>query len=85
MQRVGKVFIGIGLSLAVVAGCCIDSVYPFGMLALVAVVIGGVVAGIGYTMIVLGKPDIKAFYVIKRKDRLDADVEFIDIDKKVAP
>lgn len=85
LQRVGKVFIGIGLTVAVVAGCCVDSAEPFGKMALLAVLIGGIVAGIGYGMTVLGKPDVNAFFVIHRKDKLDADVEFIDLDKKIAP
>lgn len=85
MQTVGKAFIGIGLVISVVSACCVDSVDPYGTLALVAVIIGGIIAGAGYGMTLLGKLDIKAFYSIHRKDRLDADVEFIELDKKIAP
>ncbi len=85
MQIVGKAFIGIGLAVAVVAGCCVDSPGIYGTLALIAVLVGGIIAGAGYGMTLLGNPDIKAFYSIHRKDRLDADVEFIELDKKIAP
>ena len=85
MQTLGKIFIGIGLTVVVVAGCCVDSPGAYGTMALIAVVAGGIVAGAGYGMTLMGKPDIKAFYSIHRKDKLDADVEYIDLDKKIAP
>ena len=85
MQIIGRAFIGIGLMISVLAGCCIDSPDPYGMMALIAVAVGGIVAGAGYGMMMVGKQDIKAFYSIHRKDRLDADVEFIELDKKIAP
>lgn len=85
MQKAGKAFIGIGLAVAVVAGCCVDSPGTYGTLALITVAVGGIVAGAGYGMTLIGKPDIKVFYSIHRKDKLDADVEYIDLDKKIAP
>lgn len=81
MQTVGKAFIGIGLIIAVVSACCVDSVEPYGTIALIVVLLGGIIAGAGYGMMLADKPDTKAFYCIHRKDRLDADVEFIEIKK----
>lgn len=81
MQTIGKAFIGIGLVISVISACCIDSADPYGTIALLVVLLGGIIAGAGYGMTMSDKPDIKAFYSIHRKDRLDADVEFIEIKK----
>lgn len=92
MRTIGNAFIGIGVLISVISACCVDSAEPYGTLALLTVAIGGVIAGVGYGIRILGERRkeqiVQNFYFYPRKDRLDADIEIIapEMDaKEIAP
>lgn len=90
MKNVAYVFISIGLGIMFLCGMMdADGVYY--ILLIIAIALGALVAlaGLGI-MYVESKREEKRkayFYMIRRKDKLDADVEFLGEfeDKKIAP
>lgn len=90
MKNVAKVFISIGLVIVFLGGM-LDADGTYYVFLLIAMSLGAVVALIGVAIMDVEKrreEKRKAyFYMIHRKDKLDADVEFLGEfeDKKIAP
>lgn len=90
MKNVAKVFISIGLVIVFLGGM-LDADGTYYVFLLIAMSLGAVVALIGVAIMDVEKrreEKRKAyFYMISRKDKLDADVEFLGEfeDKKIAP
>ena len=66
--------------------CDADGIYYYYLIAVIA--LGALVslAGLAIMSVELSRAERRkaCFYFIRRRDRLDADVEFIDLDKKIA-
>lgn len=90
MKNVAKVFISIGLGIMFIGGM-LDADGEKYILLLIAIAIGAFVALVGVAIMDFEKrreEKRKAdFNMIRRKDKLDADVEFLGEfeDKKIAP
>lgn len=90
MKNVAKVFISIGLLIMFLGGM-LDADGMYYVFLLIAMALGVVVALIGIAIMdVENRREEKRkayFYMIRRKDKLDADVEFLGEfeDKKIAP
>lgn len=90
MKNVAKVFISIGLVIVFLGGM-LDADGTYYVFLLIAMSLGAVVALVGVAIMDVEKrreEKRKAyFYMIRRKDKLDADVEFLGEfeDKKIAP
>lgn len=90
MKNVAKVFISIGLLIMFLGGM-LDADGMYYVFLLIAMALGAVVALIGVVIMdVENRREEKRkayFYMIRRKDKLDADVEFLGEfeDKKIAP
>lgn len=90
MKNVAKVFISIGLVIVFLGGM-LDADGMYYVFLLIAIALGAVIALIGVVILDVEKrleEKRKAyFYTIRRKDKLDADVEFLweFEDKKIAP
>lgn len=90
MKNVAKVFIAVGLGILFLGGM-LDADGMYYVFLLIAIALGAVIALIGVVIFDVEKrreEKRKAyFYMIRRKDKLDADVEFLGEfeDKKIAP
>lgn len=90
MKNVAKVFIAVGLGILFLGGM-LDADGTYYVFLLIAIALGAVVALIGVAIMDVEKrreEKRKAdFNMIRRKDKLDADVEFLGEfeDKKIAP
>lgn len=90
MKNVAKVFISIGLLIMFLGGM-LDADGIYYVFLLIEIVIGAFIALVGVVILDVEKrreEKRKAyFYMIRRKDKLDADVEFLGEfeDKKIAP
>lgn len=90
MKNVAKVFISVGLGILFLGGM-LDADGMYYVFLLIVMALGAVVALVGVAIIDVEKrreEKRKAyFYMIRRKDKLDADVEFLGEfeDKKIAP
>lgn len=90
MKNVAKVFISIGLVIVFLGGM-LDADGTYYVFLLIAMSLGAVVALIGVAIMDVEKrreEKRKAYFcMIRRKDKLDADVEFLGEfeDKKIAP
>lgn len=90
MKNVAKVFISIGLGIVFLCGM-LDADGTYYVFLLIAMSLGAVVALIGVAIMdveIRREEKRKAdFNMIRRKDKLDADVEFLGEfeDKKIAP
>lgn len=90
MKQISKVFIVVGLGIMFLGGM-LDAYGEKYILLLIAMALGALVALIGVVILDVEnrrKEKRKAyFYMIRRKDKLDADVEFLGEfeDKKIAP
>lgn len=90
MKNVAKVFISIGLGIMFLGGM-LDADGMYYVFLLIAIALGALVALIGVVIMDVEKrreEKRKAdFNMICRKDKLDADVEFLGEfeDKKIAP
>lgn len=90
MKNVAKVFISIGLGILFLGGM-LDADGTYYVFLLIEMALGAVVALIGVVILDVEKrreEKRKAdFNMIRRKDKLDADVEFLGEfeDKKIAP
>lgn len=90
MKNVAKVFISIGLLIMFLGGM-LDADGMYYVFLLIAIALGAVVALVGVVIMdVENRREEKRkayFYMIRRKDKLDADVEFLGEfeDKKIAP
>ena len=90
MKNVAKVFISIGLVIVFLGGM-LDADGMYYVFLLIAIALGAVVALIGVVIMDVEKRQEEKrkayFYMIRRKDKLDADVEFLweFEDKKIAP
>ena len=90
MKNVAKVFIAVGLGIMFIGGM-IDADGMYYVFLLIEMALGAVVALVGVAIMDVEKrreEKRKAyFYMIRRKDKLDADVEFLGEfeDKKIAP
>lgn len=90
MKNVAKVFIAVGLGILFLGGM-LDADGMYYVFLLIAIALGAAVALIGVAIMdVENRLEEKRkayFYMIRRKDKLDADVEFLGEfeDKKIAP
>lgn len=90
MKNVAKVFIAVGLGILFLGGM-LDADGTYYVFLLIAIALGAVVALIGVVILdVENRREEKRkadFNMIRRKDKLDADVEFLGEfeDKKIAP
>lgn len=90
MKNVAKVFIAVGLGILFLGGM-LDADGMYYVFLLIAMALGAVVALVGVVIVDVEKrreEKRKAyFYMIRRKDKLDADVEYLVEfeDKKIAP
>lgn len=90
MKNVAKVFIAVGLGILFIGGM-LDADGTYYVFLLIEMALGAVIALIGVVILDVEKrreEKRKAyFYMIRRKDKLDADVEFLVEfeDKKIAP
>lgn len=90
MKNVAKVFIAVGLGILFLGGM-LDADGMYYVFLLIAMALDAVVALVGVAIMDVEKcreEKRKAyFYMIRRKDKLDADVEFLGEfeDKKIAP
>lgn len=90
MKNVAKVFIAVGLGILFLGGM-LDADGMYYVFLLIAIALGALVALIGVVIMDVEKrreEKRKAdFNMIRRKDKLDADVEFLGEfeDKKIAP
>ena len=90
MNNVAKVFIAVGLGILFLGGM-LDADGTYYVFLLIEMALGAVVALIGVVILDVEKrreEKRKAdFNMIRRKDKLDADVEFLGEfeDKKIAP
>lgn len=90
MKNVAKVFISIGFGIVFLGGM-LDADGMYYVFLLIAIALGALVALVGVVIMdVENRREEKRkayFYMIRRKDKLDADVEFLGEfeDKKIAP
>lgn len=90
MKNVAKVFISVGLGILFLGGM-LDADGTYYVFLLIEMALGAVIALIGVVILDVEKrreEKRKAdFNMIRRKDKLDADVEFLGEfeDKKIAP
>lgn len=90
MKQISKVFIVVGLGIMFLGGM-LDADGENYILLLIAMALGALVALVGVAIMDVEKrreEKRKAyFYMIRRRDKLDADVEFLGEfeDKKIAP
>lgn len=90
MKQISKVFIAVGLGIMFLGGM-LDADGENYILLLIAMALGALVALVGVAIMdVENRLEEKRkayFYMICRKDKLDADVEFLVEfeDKKIAP
>lgn len=90
MKQISKVFIAVGLGIMFLGGM-LDADGENYILLLIAMALGALVALVGVAIMdVENRLEEKRkayFYMIRRKDKLDADVEFLGEfeDKKIAP
>ena len=90
MKNVAKVFIAVGLGILFLGGM-LDADGTYYVFLLIEMALGAVIALIGVVILdVENRREEKRkayFYMIRRKDKLDADVEFLGEfeDKKIAP
>lgn len=85
MKRIGKIITAVGIGIMFFGGMCdADGIYYYYLIAVIA--LGALVslAGLAIMSVELRRAERRkaCFYFIRRRDRLDADVEFIDLDKK---
>lgn len=87
MKNVAKVFISIGLGIVFIGGM-LDADGTYYVFLLIAIALGAVVAFIGVVIMdVENRREEKRkayFYMIRRKDKLDADVEYLGEFEEVA-
>lgn len=87
MKNVAKVFISIGLVIVFLGGM-LDADGMYYVFLLIAIALGAAVALIGVAIMdVENRREEKRkayFYMIRRKDKLDADVEFLGEFEEVA-
>lgn len=90
MKQISKVFTSVGIGIMFLGGM-LDADGTYYVFLLIAIALGAVIALIGVLILDVEKrreEKRKAyFYMIRRKDKLDADVEFLGEfeDKKIAP
>lgn len=90
MKQISKVFIAVGLGILFIGGM-LDADGTYYVFLLIEMALGAVIALIGVVIIDVEKRQEEKrkayFYMIRRKDKLDADVEFLGEfeDKKIAP
>lgn len=77
------IVIASGMLLSAFSACCIDSPGIYGSVAAIACAVGGIIAGAGY---ITGEQEARrrnqrkaGFYEARRRDRLDAGLEIIDL------
>ena len=90
MKNVAKVFIAVGLGILFLGGM-LDADGMYYVFLLIEMALGAVISLIGVVILdVENRREEKRkayFYMIRRNDKLDADVEFLGEfeDKKIAP
>lgn len=87
MKQISKVFIAVGLGILFLGGM-LDADGTYYVFLLIAMALGAVIALVGVVILDVEKcreEKRKAyFYMIRRKDKLDADVEFLGEFEEVA-
>lgn len=84
MKLISNTAIAVGWIIFAVSACFIDSAGAYGYAAGVACTIGLIIAGAGYVVRLfaerLEEKRIRDFYEMRGKDKLDTDVEFIELE-----
>lgn len=84
LKLISNTAMAVGWIIFAVSACFIDSDGAYGYAAGVACTIGLIVAGTGYVIWMfserLEEQRVRDFYNMRGKDRLDADVEFIEFE-----
>lgn len=84
MKFISNTAIIVGLIISALSACCIDSPGAYGYAVGLMYVAGMIIAGTGYAIrLILERRErkrIRDVYETLGKDRLDADVEFIDLE-----
>lgn len=88
MDKLAKIIIAIGIGIMFLGGMCdADGIYYYYLIAVIA--LGALIALVGLALMSLelyrSERRKAYFYFVHRKDWLDADVELIDLNKKIAP
>lgn len=87
MKQISKVFISVGLGIMFLGGM-IDADGTYYVFLLIAMALGALVALIGVVIMDVEKRQEEKrkayFYMIRRKDKLDADVEYLGEFEEVA-
>ena len=83
MKFISNTALAVGWIIFAVSACCIDSAGAYGYAAGVVCTIGLIIAGTGYVIRMfterLEEQRVRDFYEMRGKDKLDADVEFIEV------
>ena len=86
MEIISKILIGFGAFISVIGMCGIDSDGKLYLMFLLTIALGVLISLVGFLLLSIAEHIEEKrksyFYEIRRKDRLDADVEFIDIENE---
>lgn len=89
MKQISKIIIFFGAIVSVTGMCGIDSDGKIFLMFLLMIFLGILIALLGFLMLTFSEKSEENrksyFYEIRRKDRLDSDVEYIDLNEKIAP
>lgn len=80
MKRLSEIITSVGLTIAVLGACCLDSPGIYGYAAGAVGILGGFVAGVGYAVRILGERREKDIFYFHQRDRLTVDVEWIELE-----
>ena len=84
MDKLAKAIIAAGVIISLFSAMCADSSGIYGYIACMICILGGLIAGIGYCMWLWAEKRkqeiINRFYLVHRRDRLDGDLEFLDME-----
>ncbi len=86
MKAISNTAIAAGMIIFILGACFADSPGAYGYAAMIVCMLGEFIAGAGYAVRLIGEHREEkrtgCFYGVQRKDRLDADVEFIELETK---
>lgn len=71
----------IGLVIAILGACCLDSPGAYGYIAGAACIVGGIIAGTGYALRLRGERRERRLDQFHQVDRLDGDAEWIELEE----
>lgn len=87
LKVISNIAMAIGMIIAVLFACCIDSPGVYGYAAGFAYVAGLIIAGSGYIVRLVGERRkekwTSCFHEVRRSDGLKADIEFINLEEVI--